>query len=235
MNAIWINNISNYKNTKQAAISAKEIIKLKIKRREFLLKRYKINSPIKYGGQQKNLQQILLYEARAAKYYWKKFSLLLPSWCDFRARKPKSQDIVNKLLDIGYHHATNAVKIILEKYGITPILGILHVAHKTDSAPLLYDLVEMFRADAVEAEVLRFLRGKKKPIVILRQRDIGIFLSRINKRLQRKYFLKVMKQCHKYQYYMELQILRFVKAVDHKEIFYPIHLPVRHDSRCLKH
>lgn len=232
MNSIWINNISNYKNSRNAVLSAKVIIGLKIKRREILLKRYKINFPPKYGDKQKNLQQILLYEARAAKYFWRKFSLLLPKWCGFSSRKAKSSDIINKLLDLGYHHITNAVKIILEKYDISPSLGILHSAHKKNSAPLAYDLVEMFRADIVDLEVLKFLRSKKKPMVLIRQKDIGIFLSRINSKLEKKYYLKGFKQCRSYRYYMELQILKFVKAVNHKEIFHPLSLPIRHDIRC---
>ena len=50
---------------------------------------------------------------------------------------------------------------ILEKYDVSPALGILHVARASKSAPLAYDLVEMFRADIVETEVLKFLRIKK--------------------------------------------------------------------------
>ncbi|OHA90846.1 MAG: hypothetical protein A2832_00825 [Candidatus Zambryskibacteria bacterium RIFCSPHIGHO2_01_FULL_44_22b] len=31
---------------------------------------------------------------------------------------------------------------------------------------------------------------------------------------------------------MEVQILKFVKAVNHKEVFEPLKLPARHESRC---
>ena len=174
----------------------------------------------------------MLAEGRASKVFWKKFSSLMPILFGFNARKVKSSDIANRLLDIGYHHITSVVKQIFEKYDISSALGILHTAHSSNSAPLAYDIVEMFRADIVETETLKFLRMKKKQIEKLNQKDISVFLSRVNRRLDRRYFLNEFKQCHTYRYYMELQILKFIKAVNHKEIFYPIHLPSRHDTRC---
>ncbi len=122
---------------------------------------------------------------------------------------------------------------MLEQQEISPALGLLHVARNADSAPLAYDLVEMFRADIVDAEVLRFLRLKKKVLTTVEQRDIGHFLHEVNERLQRQHYLRDFKMCHVYRYYMELQILKFIKAVNHGEIFEPLHLPTRHDTRCL--
>lgn len=232
MNSIWLNNISNYKSTSQAIYSAQRIIEMKVKRRNFLLKKYGIIVLDNQSGNQDSFQRILLYEAREAKYFWKNFSILLPLWCNFQGRKATSSDIANRLLDIGYHHITNVVITIINKYDVSSTLGILHSAHSSKSAPLAYDLVEMFRADIVEAEALRFLRSKKKSISTLKQKDIGIFLSQVNKRLNKKYFLRDFQQCHQYKYYMELQILKFIKAVNHKEIFSPLYLPVRHESRC---
>lgn len=232
MNAIWIQNISSYRFRPEAIKSAEHIIDLKIKRREFLLKKYGQPSLVSYGGTQNNFTQILLYEARAARYYWKKFSLLLPAWCNFPGRKARQKDIVNTLLDLGYHNVTHALIHILNKYDIFPAPALLHVAHKSKSAPLAYDLVEMFRADIAETEVLKFLRQKKKPLEELRQKDIGRFLARINRRLERKYFIKQFGYCQTYRYYMELQVLAFVKAVNHKTIFKPLQLPMRHENRC---
>lgn len=177
-------------------------------------------------------QDILLKEARGAKHFWNEFRSLLPPWCVFKKRQPHSPDITNKLLDIGYHHITNLVKKILEKYSIDSGLGILHVAHKTNSAPLAYDLVELFRSDIVDSEVLRFLRLKKKPIFELKEKDIARFISRINRRLQRRYFVKIYTKCCPYGYYMELQILKFIRAINHNEVFIPINLPTRHEGRC---
>ena len=110
-------------------------------------------------------------------------------------------------------------------------LGIFHIARNSDSQPLAYDLVEMFRSDIVDAEVLRFLRlKKKKPEKINDQ--ISHFLYEINKKLDKKFYLKDFHRCHSYKYYMEVQILKFIKAVNHKQIFEPITLPQRHENRC---
>ncbi len=234
MNAIWITRISNYKNTKNCFISAEKIMNLKNQRRELLMKKYSVLVPHIRLTNNIDPQKIMLAEGRAAKLFWKKFALILPGWCEFRRRYPGSNDMVNHLLDMGYHHITNTVKKIFKKYDISSALGILHVARKSASAPLAYDLVEMFRADIVETEVLKFFRMKKRPLEKLSLKDIPIFLYRINKRLDHKYFIKQFGQCHTYRYYMELQILKFVKAVNHKEVFSPLCLPSRHDTRCTK-
>ena len=99
-------------------------------------------------------------EARFSKKYWSEFGEILPSY--FTGRKPHNKDILNYLLDIGYHHLTNITKSLLVKYKIPSDLGLLHIARNTGSSPLAYDLVEMFRADIVDAEVLKFFRLKKQ-------------------------------------------------------------------------
>jgi|SRR3989344_2518730 len=234
VNAIWLTHISAYQKTENCFASAEKIMNLKNQRRELLMQKYEVLLSHVRLENYHTSQEIMLAEGRAAKLFWKNFSLLIPNWCNFRKRMPGSDDIGNHLLDIGYHQATNIVKKIIEKYDISPALGILHIAHKSTSAPLAYDLVEMFRADIVEAEVLKFLRMKKRPIDELRQKDIAVFLYRINHRIDRKYFIKQFKRCHTYRYYMELQTLKFIKAVNQKVIFSPIHLPSRHDVRCTK-
>src|SRR3989344_883136 len=196
MNAIWITHIANYKKTEDCLASAQIILNIKNQRRELMLKNYDVLLPHIRLVNYRSAQRIMLAEGRAAQLFWKKFSLLIPNWCSFRKRMPGSDDIVNHLLDIGYHHITNIVRNILEKYDISPALGILHVARASTSAPLAYDLVEMFRADIVETEVLKFLRMKKVPIEKLRKRDTPIFLYRLNHRLNRRHFIKAFGQCH---------------------------------------
>ena len=147
MNAIWLTHISNYQKTAHAFASAEKIMNVKNQRRELLMQRYGTLLPKIRLADYHNNQEIMLAEGRTAQIFWKKFSLLLPRWCSFRSRYPGSDDLVNRLLDLGYHQITNAIRKILEKYDISSALGILHVARKSTSAPLAYDLVEMFRAD----------------------------------------------------------------------------------------
>lgn len=232
VNAIWISRMSDYKQTENCFSSAQVIMNIKNMRREVMLDKHGILLPHIRIINQNLANNILLAEGRAARLFWKNFSSLLPSWCCFKSRIPGSKDMANHLLDIGYHHLTGIVKSIIEKYHISAALGVLHTARKTNSAPLAYDLVEMFRADIVETETLKFLRMKKRPLATISQRDISVFLFRINRRLEYAHFLREVKQCRPYRYYMEMQILKFIKAVNHKGIFYPIYLPLRHDGRC---
>jgi len=235
MNALWISRLCAYKNSPLRYISAQKIIEVKTERQSILLKSNKISTE----GMKMHLpktvystSEILLAEARFAKQYWKKFKILLPRWAHFPGRTPRGKDIANRLLDIGYHHITNKVTGILIGQKVTPAMGIIHSPRRAKSAPLSYDLVELFRADLVDTEVLRFLRLKKKPLSDLNQAHIARFLYSINKRLERKYYIKDFKQCHSYHYYMELQIVKFIKAVNHNEAFEPIYLPSRNETRC---
>ena len=89
----------------------------------------------------------------------------MPAWCANFKRKSRTTDAVNQLLDIGYHHiAAKLERIIVEK-DISPSLGLIHWAHSANAKPLVYDLMELFRADLVDFVLLKYLRLKKKPIL----------------------------------------------------------------------
>lgn len=221
-----------YKNSACHLKSAKQLVGLKIQRQHVLLNKYKRKLVLPDTENATTLQQVLLLEARAAKEFWRGFSDLLLPHFNFPGRRPRADDVVNILLDVGYHHLATVVKKMLKEHSIPTDMGLLHVARNADSAPLVYDLMEIFRADVVDAEVLRFLRLKKKGIQVLEQKDIAHFLHEVNERLERKYYLRVFNGCQTYRYYMELQILKFIKAVNHNEVFEPLHLPTRHDVRC---
>jgi len=224
--------MSAYIHSPQAAESARELVYIKVQRQKILLGKYakKLSIP---DAEPRTISGLMLFEARVAKTYWRGFRLLMPPSVGFTGRKPRKEDIGNHLLDIGYHHLTNVVEKLLLKHSVSTALGLFHVARNADSAPLAYDMVEMFRADIVDAETLRFFRlKKKKNIEALEPEYIARFLHRVNTRLERKYYLKEFKGCHSYRYYMELQILKFIKAVNHAEVFSPLHLPTRHESRC---
>lgn len=224
--------MSAYLHTPEALGSARAIIGLKIAREQALLARYKRRSAIPDLSKTETIDELLLAEARAAKGFWHEYRTLLARYPSFKSRQPHAPDIVNGLLDIGFHHLTNTVRKLLEQHDILPALGLLHVAHTANSAPLAYDLVELFRADIVDAEVLRFLHLKKKPLACFTKSTIPHFLSKINKRCDRPHYLSDFTSCRSYSYYMELQVLRFMRAVHYRTVFVPFSLPSRHDIRC---
>jgi CRISPR-associated endonuclease Cas1 len=232
MNALWLERITTYKNSPQALSTAKAIIDVKIQHQGLLLKKFNFSPHTCDLHTILDTQDLLLYEARAAKYFWRSYKDMLPIWTNFKSRKPRANDITNKVLDIGYHHLATKVARMLKAHDIPPAPALFHVAHQKEGTPLVYDLMELFRSDVVDAEVLKFTRLKKRPVEMIEQNDIRMFLARINRRLKRKHFLRDFKQCHTYHYYMELQLLKFIKAVNHKEVFKPMELPQRHDSRC---
>lgn len=233
MNALWISRIAQYIQTKEALISAQKIIFLKTKSQNNLLQYFRapIRSFEKISGT-KTIQELLLEEARHAKYFWSQYKKVLPQWTKFPGRVQHGEDITNKLLDIGYHHLTGVVRNIFKQKNISTAIGVLHVAHSADSEPLVYDLVELFRSDLVDREVLHFLRLKKKPMVELSSGDIAHFIFKIKKRLGKQFYITDFKQCETYAYYMDLQIMRFIKAVNHCLIFEPFSISHRHESRC---
>jgi CRISPR-associated endonuclease Cas1 len=233
MNALWLTRMSAYKNSPLALESAKALIGKKIDRESALLARYHRQPATIRVASAISLQEVLLAEARAARHFWREFGALLPRGLAFSGRVIHGSDPVNRILDIGYHHLTGLVAKTLAKCGITPELGLLHVAHAATSAPLAYDLVELFRADIVDAEALRFFRLKKRVPPEIRPDDVARFIARANKRLDRRHYLRAFKGCRSYRYYMELQILKFERAVDRGEAFAPADLPTRHDARCL--
>ncbi|MEI6864133.1 MAG: CRISPR-associated endonuclease Cas1 [Candidatus Adlerbacteria bacterium] len=231
MNSLWLERVSVYRTTPLALLSAKELLEIKDSRRTHLLKKYKLDIPHRAYTGADTYERILLCEARNAKVFWEAYATLLPVWCASFKRKPHGPDVVNKLLDVGYHHlATKLEKIIGEKH-ISSSLALIHRAQSATSKPLIYDLMELFRADTVDFVLLKYLRLKKKPITNA-QEHIGHFLAEVNATMDIPHYLRDFKQCHAYRYYMELQVVKFIKAVNRREVFEPLLLPRRHDSRC---
>ncbi len=232
MNALWLTRFSAYRYSPLALPSATKVIGHKVARSFILLHQHHVQKEAPLSSNYSTLKDLLLFEARSARIYWRAFRQLIPPWCTFIGRNPQSKDVVNHLLDIGYHHLASAIRALLEKHDIPTALALIHVARTNHSDPLVYDLMELFRADVVDAEVMRFLNLKKKPVIELTQKEIAHFLHEVNERLERLYYVRNFKSCEPYRYYMELQILRFISAIDHKKIFEPLTLPARHEDRC---
>jgi CRISPR-associated endonuclease Cas1 len=235
MNALWLNKILYYKNSTYLLKTCKNILSVKIDREIVLAKKYK-KLLEKEGTLEeiKSLEELFLYEARSAKKSWKIIKELLPKEYGFKGRVQHGEDVTNKLLDIGFHHLATIVKKSIESHSIPPEIGFFHKAHSSKSTPLVYDTMEMFRSDIVVSTVLSFLRQKKKILKTLEQKDIAKFIYQINKKLEKKFYIKEFVVCQTYLYYIDLQILRLIKAVNSHTVFNPVVLPKRHETRCQK-
>jgi CRISPR-associated endonuclease Cas1 len=232
INALWIDRLVAFRTQPAAEASVRALLSYKDKRRFFLLRRYGQTVSLRSYEEYGTNTDYLLTEARNAKAYWRAFASLLPVWVTPFHRRPRNSDVVNKLLDIGYHHLAGVVAQKLLAHDIYPGLGLLHRAARTDGEPLVYDLMELFRADVVEKVTLTYLRQKKHPVTTVEGRCIGHFVHNVNEQLLKRYYLKAFKQCHTFDYCIELQIEKFMSAVNHKAVFEPMSVPVRHDGRC---
>lgn len=101
-----------------------------------------------------------------------------------------------------------------------------------ETARVLLTHKDTRRADVVDTVVLRYLRQKKNSISTSSQKHIAHMLHEINKNVEKKWYLKDFKQCHTYRYYMDVQITKFIKAINHSVVYMPIVLPTRHEMRC---
>lgn len=233
MNALWLKRLSDYIHSELVLATSQNILTHKLARQHALLKRYRLGGDASVSVfTTKNLPALLLHEARFAHLYWQNIRKLLLNKVTFPARKPHAADPMNKLLDIGYRYLANQVSIQLGKHDLDQSLGLFHRANTSDSQPLTYDLMELFRADLVDTEIVHYFKQQKQLITTLTAHDIAHVLHRIKHRGLRRHYLKVFKACRSYNYYMELQILHFSRAVRHITIFIPDNLPNRHDDRC---
>ena len=102
------------------------------------------------------------YEAAAAKLYWNHVKILLSDDVpDYPGRRRKgAADIVNSLLNYGYGFLYRQIwrEVLLAK--LNPKISFLH-APSGEKPVLVYDLIEEFRAQAVDKVVLSMLTKKE--------------------------------------------------------------------------
>jgi CRISPR-associated endonuclease Cas1 len=177
-------------------------------------------------------EDIFIIEAIAAKEYWKSYKEYISKKYKWNGRLPKNVDPVNKLLDIGYHYLTGVVSKTFEAIELPYELGLLHKAQSRKAKPLVYDFMEWLRPVVVDRSVLIFLGKKKLRVEKLTHRDIGLFINLLKKQLTRTYYHKNLGYCITLEYWIRLNSLSLLYAINHKK--YPSwKFPsLRHESRC---
>ncbi len=100
---------------------------------------------------------LFLTEARAAAAYWPALGRLVPASLEFPGRRGRgATDLVNTLLNYGYHKLLHLVWEAVDRVGLVSWFGILHTGRRKSPA-LVLDLMEEFRAVAVDRVVLGLL------------------------------------------------------------------------------
>ncbi len=109
----------------------------------------------------KTLDQLRGYEGASAKRYFDALARLLPPEWKFhgRTRQPPT-DPVNALLSYGYALLYHNVHALLRARGLNPHVGFLHPP-RTGHPALVSDLIEEFRAIAVDALVLNLISRRR--------------------------------------------------------------------------
>lgn len=101
--------------------------------------------------------KILGYEGSAAVDYWSLFKNLIPPKYEFENREHKAADnIVNIMLNYGYGILYNRILTAITVAGLNPNISYLHKEQK-NKPTLVFDLIEPFRAPAVDRTVIAVL------------------------------------------------------------------------------
>lgn len=234
MNARFLEKLIVYRE-KYQILFCKTMISQKIEHQFAILnKRYKFIKYEKDINDALKIESILLIEARAAREYWSLFGKLISTGekLNWNGRKAHSGDVINNLLDIGYHYLTQKVTSIFEKLEVPTELGFFHKAQGKKSRPLVYDFIEWLRPFVVDEILLKFVAKKKKPIYDLDSRIISYFIFKIKQEFGQKYYHQKLGYCIKLDYWIELCVLTFIKAVNENKKYSPRFPSLRHESRC---
>ncbi len=127
---------------------------------------------------------LLSIEGRLAAAYWNIIRELLPRETGFAGRERKgARDLVNSLLNYGYALLRSQVLLELHRTGLNPGIGFLHTPHRGKDT-LTFDLMEIFRAQAVDRVVISELRKK---YANFGQEKGGLLNSESRKRLVKRF------------------------------------------------
>lgn len=101
---------------------------------------------------------LMSIEGRLAAQYWDMIRVLLTGAAPFPGRvRQGAKDLVNSLLNYGYAVLYSQVLQSLLQVGLNPHIGFLH-APRPGAATLVFDLMEIFRPQAVDRVVFSELR-----------------------------------------------------------------------------
>ncbi len=233
-NAKWLEKVVDYRTVYGLGV-VKEIISQKIKYQFDIIKSKKLaKAYINKIKTEKDSKTLLLIEARAAKQFWKIFGGQINGKTFWFSRNLHHDDVVNKLLDVGYHFLVQKVAKIFEEHDVPYEIGFLHKAQSKNAKPLVYDFIEWLRPIIVDATLLKFLHRKKKLFEHLDKKSIPHFIFEIKKSCKKSFYHKHLKYCVTLDYWISLNVLAMRSAVTENrrpKFYFP---SLRHETRCRK-
>jgi len=107
-------------------------------------------------------QQLLPVEGRAAAVYWELVANLIDDDSDFSSREHRgAKDLVNAMLNYGYSILYSRIWHALLRSKLNPYISYLHVPD-SGKPTLSFDVIEMFRQQAVDRVVISLLQKNEK-------------------------------------------------------------------------
>jgi CRISPR-associated endonuclease Cas1 len=232
MNAKILERLISFR-TKRGLETVKVIIDQKIRYQYQVISKSRLAD--KYSEEIKKVstnQELLLVEARAAKEYWGYVRQKIENKVVWSARIPHNGDVVNQLLDIGYHYLTGHVLKIFQEVDMPTEIGMYHKAQSKHAHPLVYDFIEWLRPITVDRVLLVFVGKKKKMFESIQNKDIGMFVQNIKQVFEKKLYNKKLTYCITLDYWVKLIILELESAINHDTVFEPLFPSMRHETRC---
>ncbi len=109
--------------------------------------------------------RLMSVEGRAAAHYWEMIGLALADNASFPGRERRgATDLVNAMLNYGYAILESRVYLAVSEASLLPHAGFLHSV-QPGKTPLVYDLMEEFRPQAVDRTVVAMLnRGEEAEV-----------------------------------------------------------------------
>lgn len=106
-------------------------------------------------------QKLMSYEATSAVVYWEYIRELIHDDIEgFYARvKQGATDVVNSMLNYGYALLYPRIWQAALRYKLNPYIGFVHYAE--GNANLVFDMIELFRAQAVDRVVISLIQKKE--------------------------------------------------------------------------
>ncbi len=188
----WMKQLKAHGDQRRRRDLAVAMVDGKIHNQRALLRIYQKNLQVRGGREALGLEKIirmidrawsslsdaetwrdaLRVEAEAARYYWRGVKLILPQSIGFKKRLKRwdttpsdPPDAFNKALNIGYGLLRSEAWKAVLLANLNPYIGYLH-AYRSGRMSLVFDLMEEFRAPAVDRPLIKLAR--QKPGIIAR-------------------------------------------------------------------
>jgi CRISPR-associated endonuclease Cas1 len=121
---------------------------------------------VKYSLPGEYRKECIAIEAQAAALYWQMVAELIDDESDFKGRERKgAKDLVNSMLNYGYAILYARITQAIMKARLNPAISFLHVP-QTHKPSLAFDIIELFRQQAVDRVVISLIQKKEKMEIV---------------------------------------------------------------------